>query len=218
MTGGRAAFRAVVLDVDSTLCGLEGVDWLARRRGPALADEVAALTTRAMAGELALDAVYGRRLARIRPSAVEVAALADAYRECLAPGAAAVLARLRAAGVALHLVSGGLREAILPLARSLDFAPAEVHAVGVRFDEAGAYAGFDEGSPLTTQEGKRAVIGALGLAAPVLAVGDGATDLAMRPVVAAVAAFTGFIRRDAVVRAADLELPSFDDLLRLVLP
>jgi hypothetical protein len=52
----------------------------------------------------------------------------------------------------------------------------------------------------------------------VLAVGDGATDLAVRPAVDAFAAFTGFVRRDAVVRAADFELSTFDELLEALTP
>jgi HAD superfamily phosphoserine phosphatase-like hydrolase len=213
-----AAFASVVLDVDSTLCDLEGIDWLAQRREPALAETIGALTARAMAGDIALDAVYGERLALIRPSESEVAALAMAYRARLASGASQAIARLRAADVALHLVSGGLRAAILPLADALGFAPEAVHAVGIRFDAAGAFADYDRGSPLATQEGKLHVVQALALRAPVLAVGDGATDLAVRPAVDAFAAYTGFVRREPVVRAADHELGSFDDLLRLVLP
>jgi phosphoserine phosphatase len=216
--GVRATFASVVLDVDSTLCDLEGIDWLAARRGSDLAGAVELLTARAMAGELPLETVYGERLAQIRPSASEVAALAMAYRARLAPGASQAIARLRAAGVALHLVSGGLREAILPLATALGFEPEAVHAVAIHFDEAGAYADYDRGSPLATQEGKLHVIRALALPGPVLAVGDGATDLALRSGVDAFAAYTGFVRRDPVAQAADHELGSFDDLLRLVLP
>jgi phosphoserine phosphatase len=214
----RPAFASVVLDVDSTLAGIEGVDWLAARRGPALAAEIAAVTDRAMDGAIPLEAVYGERLALIRPSAAEVAALADAYRAALAPGAAEAVARLRAAGVRVVLVSGGLREAILPCAAALGIAPEDVHAVSVRHDVDGAYAGFDGASPLATQAGKPAVVRALALPAPALAVGDGATDLAIRPAVAAFAAFTAFARRDAVVRGADRELRSFAELLDLVLP
>lgn len=209
-------FSAVVLDVDSTLCDIEGIDWLARRRGAAVAEAVAELTARSMAGEVALDAVYGERLALVRPTAAEVAALADAYVAALAPGAREAVAQLRTAGVRLLLVSGGLREAILPVARQLGFADGDVHAVPVRFTAAGDFDALAP-SPLTTQAGKATVVRALALPAPALAVGDGATDLALRPVVSAFAAFTGFVRREAVVREADHVLASFDDLLELVL-
>ena len=52
-------FASVVLDVDSTLCGVEGVDWLAQRRGADVAARTRALTERAMNGEIPLDSVYG---------------------------------------------------------------------------------------------------------------------------------------------------------------
>ena len=210
-------FSSVIIDVDSTLSGIEGVDWLAALREPAVAQEVARLTERAMDGAIALDAVYGARLALIRPTAEEVARLAGAYAEQAAPGAAAVLARIRAAGVRVVLVSGGLREAILPFARELGVADADVNAVGIRFDAAGAYAGFDEASPLATQRGKPAVAAALDLPRPVLAVGDGSTDAAMRPAVHAFAAYVGFVRREPVVRGAEHVVSSFDEIARLVL-
>ena len=80
-------FASVVLDVDSTLCGIEGIDWLAARRGPEAGVRIAELTDRAMNGELALDAVYGERLGVVRPSREDLAALAAAYERALAPGA-----------------------------------------------------------------------------------------------------------------------------------
>ncbi|HEX7918943.1 MAG TPA: hypothetical protein VF454_06025, partial [Gemmatimonadales bacterium] len=57
-----ARFRTVVLDVDSTLTGIEGIDWLAARRDPGTAAQIAALTGRAMNGEVPIESLYGRRL------------------------------------------------------------------------------------------------------------------------------------------------------------
>ncbi|AHG89216.1 HAD-superfamily hydrolase, subfamily IB (PSPase-like) [Gemmatirosa kalamazoonensis] len=214
-------YRTIILDVDSTLAALEGIDWLAAQRGPDVVARVAALTDRAMQGEIALESVYGERLALVRPGRAELAALADAYVGAVVPGAADAIARLRAAGVRVALVSGGIRQSIIPLARSLGLAPQDVHAVDVVVDMGGQYFAFDAGSPLATQSGKRDVATALltdgGLPRPALAVGDGATDLAMRPAVDAFAAFTGVVRREPVVRGADLEIASFDQLLETVL-
>jgi phosphoserine phosphatase len=212
-----SAYASVVLDMDSTLASVEGIDWLAKRRGPAVARDVAALTERAMNGELALDAVYGERLALIRPSTEDVAALARLYEEGVAPGAPSAIEQLRDAGVALTIVSGGILDAILPCARGLGFADGEVHAVRLSFDERGEYRGYDRSSPLATQLGKRDVLRALRLPRPLLAVGDGSTDAAMAPEADTFAAFTGFVRREPVVAVADSELRSFDDLLELVL-
>ena len=76
---------------------------------------------------------------------------------------------------------------------------------------------FDRKSPLTTQHGKVDVVKSLNLPRPTLAVGDGATDAAMRPAVDAFYAFTAFQRREAVLAAADREVDSFDQLKPFVL-
>jgi phosphoserine phosphatase len=217
-------YNSVILDVDSTLAALEGIDWLAARRGPDVVARVAALTDRAMQGEIALESVYGERLALVRPGRAELAALAEAYAAAVVPGAAEAVARLREAGVRVALVSGGIRQSIIPLARSLGIAPQDVHAVDVVVDMGGQYFAFDAGSPLATQTGKRDVATALlaagapgGLPRPALAVGDGATDVAMKGVADAFAAFTGVVRREPVVREADHEVTTFEALTQLIL-
>lgn len=210
-------FASVVLDVDSTLSGIEGIDWLAARRGAEVGTFVADLTDRAMRGEIALGAVYGERLAAVRPDRDDVAALAEAYVSRTADGAHEAVLALREAGVRVVVVSGGLREAIVPFAATVGVPAEDVHAVAVRIGGGGAYAGFDVDSPLTTSGGKCVLAASLALRSPILAVGDGATDLAMRPAVAAFAAYTGFVRREAIVAAADYEISSFPRLLELVL-
>jgi phosphoserine phosphatase len=210
-------FASVVLDVDSTLCGVEGIDWLARRSSPAVAEKCAALTERAMNGRIPLESVYGERLAAIRPSLRDIAALSQEYRRTLAPYAQNVLASLRGAGVELILVSGGIRRAIEPLALELGFARDDVFAVELAWDAGGEYVGYDTESPLTTQKGKLEIVRSIALASPSLAVGDGATDVSMRAGVDSFAAYVGFARRDSVVAQADFVLKTFNDLAKRVL-
>lgn len=209
-------FTSVIIDVDSTLCGIEGIDWLAARRGPEVAAEIVRLTDRAMAGEIALEAVYGDRLALVRPTTGEIAKLAQAYAEALAPGAREAIFRMRGEGIALALVSAGIRQAIRPLARELGFSDGSLHAVSLSFDDAGEFLGYDEGSPLATQHGKKDVAARMQLRRPTLAVGDGATDAAMRDATGAFAAFTGFVRREPVVQVADYVVASFRELTDVV--
>ena len=206
-------FASVVLDVDSTLCGVEGIDWLAQRRGPEVADRTRALTDRAMNGEIPLDAVYGDRLALIRPSADDIEALSRVYRQTLAPGAADAVRALLADRVQVALVSGGIRQAIAPLARELGV---PVHAVELHWNARGEYTGFDESSLLVTQAGKRDAVRALALPRPSLAVGDGSTDVAMKDATDRFVAFTGFHRRAQVIAQAHGEVRSFAELLILV--
>ena len=217
MSAARSSmFASVVLDVDSTLCGIEGIDFLAARRGAEVGREIAQVTERAMRGEVRLESVYGERLGLIRPTVGDLDALRDAYVRTLAPGARESIAAMRAAGVQLMLVSGGIWQAIQPVARSLGFADEELNAVALRFDTIGQYASFDAASPLTRQTGKAEIVGALidggRLPRPVLAVGDGSTDIPMRDVADAFAAFVGFARRESVVAKADLEIGTFAEL------
>lgn len=211
-------FRSVILDVDSTLSSIEGIDWLAAQRGPAVEARVAKVTEQAMAGEIPLEAVYASRLELVAPDADLIHRLGEAYVETIAQGAAEAVRALRDAGVELAIVSGGIRRAILPAAERLGIPPERVHAVDVYLDEDGAYSTFDDASPLATQQGKAAVARALALPGPVLSVGDGATDLAIRPAVDAFAAYVGFVRREPVVAGADHVIESFDQLRSLVLP
>ena len=210
-------YASIIFDVDSTLCGIEGIDWLAARRGPDVGREVTELTDRAMRGEIPLDSVYGERLALVRPALVDIVALTAAYTGAFAYGAKRAIERLQDEGRRVVLISGGIREAILPVASLLDIPSRDVHAVSVLLDAKDGYAGFETDSPLATSEGKRTVAARLGLPRPLLAVGDGATDLAMRPAVDAFAAYTGFIRREVVVAGADYVVESFEQLLEIAL-
>ena len=210
-------FNSIILDVDSTLSGIEGIDWLAALRGPEIEAWSIGLTERAMAGKLPIEAVYGERMRAVKPTAADIELLAQAYIERMAPRARETLAELRSSGVKLVMVSGGLREAILPLAGELSVGERSVHAVSIFFDADGNYAGFEEDSLLTRQDGKRMTVRDMGLKGPILAVGDGMTDSEIRPVVDGFAAFTGFMRREPVVQRADFVIETFDQLRDLIL-
>ncbi len=210
-----ARFGSVVFDCDSTLSAIEGIDELAGEHHA----EIQALTDAAMRGEVPLQDVYGRRLAIVRPGRERVAQLGRSYIEALVPGTREVLGALSAARVQVRVVSGGLRPAVLALTRTLAIPDEDVAAVEIRFDAAGAYAGYDADSPLTRSDGKATVLrGWLpALAGPVLMVGDGITDLEARPPADMFAAFTGVVARERVVAAADFVAASMMDVRRLVL-
>jgi len=211
--------RTVSLDVDSTLAGIEGIDWLAARRGPEITSEITSLTGAAMSGASRLEDVYARRLNAVRPSLRDVDALGRAYCESVATGARECVAALSSANIRVLVVSGGLRPALLPLARLLGLSERDVHGVELRFAADGSYAGFDATSPLTQDGGKSRVLRLLvsGLPRAILHVGDGMTDATTRDVVDSFAAFTGFVTRNNVVALANFTVNSFAALQAAVL-
>jgi len=96
-----------VLDVDSTLAGVEGIDWLASLRGPAAEARSAELTDKAMQGLIPLEEIYGQRLKSVRPTRAEIEALSRVYVQRMAPMARETVAYLRDDGVHLTIASGG---------------------------------------------------------------------------------------------------------------
>lgn len=197
-------YGTVVFDCDSTLSAIEGIEALAGDRS----DEIRALTDRAMAGELPLEAVYARRLETIRPDRAQVTEVGRLYVRHLLPNAAPLVAALRHLRKRVVIVSGGLAEPVRALASAIGVPPGEVHAVEVRHDARGAYAGFDEGSPLARAGGKRDVLARL--PAPLAFVGDGATDLEAADLCARFVAFGGVARREPVFAGADATCDAAD--------
>ena len=143
--------------------------------------------------------------------------LSHEYIARLAPHAKEAIASLKSRDVGVALVSGGLRDAILPLAAEVGLKQTVVHAVPVFFDGQGNYEDFDRTSLLARQGGKLDQVRRLALRPPVLAVGDGVTDSEIRPAVEAFAAYTGFVQRDSVVAIADFVINDFQQLPELVL-
>jgi phosphoserine phosphatase len=207
------SFALVFFDVDSTLVTIEGIDALGRGN-----PEIARLTEAAMNGAVPLDQVYARRLEIIRPSRAEVVALGARYCASLTGGAAETVDALQRAGAAVHLVTAGIEQAILPLAAHLGIPQRNVHAVRLQFDANGAYAGFDRRSPLTRAGGKELVVRDVRARAKGRAafVGDGASDLEAEPAVDLFIGFGGVCTRDVVRENAGVFVYSMSDVARLL--
>lgn len=213
----RNRFGTVFFDCDSTLSTIEGIEEIARDHRA----EIEALTDEAMRGAVPLEEVYGRRLALVRPTRQAVLALGRRYIETLVPGARETVRGLLDAGVHVRVISGGLKPAVLIVARELGIEDSAVDAVDVYFAADGSYQGYDVASPLAASGGKRVVIEALRDAPrPLLLIGDGATDQEAQDVVDVFAAFAGVVSRPAVVAAADhvIRDRSLAEVLDLVLP
>lgn len=213
-----AAYGTVIFDCDSTLSAIEGIDELAGARREA----IARLTDAAMRGDVRLEQVYGRRLEIIATTRPQVEALGDLYVSRLVPGARETIAALRNGGVQVRIISGGLLPPVLALARELGLGSADVAAVDIAFDARGMYVDYDRESPLARSHGKLEVIRAwrAALPLPLLFVGDGITDLEAKEAVECFVAFTGVVKRAAVVAGADYVIsgPSLLPVLRLVFP
>ena len=210
---GVPAPKLILFDCDSTLSAIEGIDELARGRGPAVFARVEAMTRDAMEGRIPVEEVFARRLDIIRPRLADVVAVGRQYVEQVEPTARAVIAELKAADWTPLILSGGFRQAIAPLAKHLGIA--RVEAVDLFFDAAGDYTGYDDKYPSTRSGGKPRRIAELQYElAPerTVMVGDGVSDLETKPVVDLFVGFGRYTLRAKVKAQAKVFLLSLADL------
>ncbi|WP_221029015.1 HAD-IB family phosphatase [Actomonas aquatica] len=205
--------RLLVIDCDSTLSAIEGVDELARVRGDETFAAVEAMTHDAMDGRLAVEAVFGKRLEIIQPTAAHVAEIGQRYIDTVEPTAAATLATLCARGWTPIILSGGFRPAIRPLADMLQIE--RVEAVDLYFDADGNYAGYAENYPTTRSGGKPEMIRQLKAELSpqqIVMVGDGVSDLETQHDVDLFVGFGRYVAREKVKAGAAHFVTQFADL------
>ncbi|WP_353355630.1 phosphoserine phosphatase SerB [Intrasporangium sp. DVR] len=173
----RRGRRLVVLDVDSTLIQQEVIEMLAAHCGREA--EVAAVTARAMAGELDFEQSLRARVATL--AGLPETVLTEVRRDVmLTPGARTLVRTLKRLGYTVGLVSGGFIEIVGELAAELGIDHARANRLEVRD---GVLTGRVLG-PVVDRAGKAAALrefAALeGLPlSRTVAIGDGANDLDM---------------------------------------
>jgi phosphoserine phosphatase len=205
--------KLLLLDCDSTLSAIEGIDELGRLRGPAIFKAVENMTNAAMNGGTPMEDIFALRLNMIKPTLAELQAIGAKYIATVEPTAVETLEKLRAAGWKIAIVSGGFTQAIMPLAKFLGVA--RVEAVVLKFNEDGTYAGFDETCPTSKSKGKNMIARRLRAdfkAQTVVMVGDGASDLEVKGDVDKVIGFGRYVVRPKVKAGADAFVMSLADL------
>jgi phosphoserine phosphatase len=170
--------RLFLADMDSTMIEQECIDELAGTLG--LKDHVAAITERAMRGEIAFEPALRERVALLKEIPVGAVDGLIAERLTLTPGGHTLVQTMRAHGVHTCLVSGGFTLFTGPISAMIGFHEHRSNVLGVA---EGRLTGRVE-DPVVGQAEKRATLielrDTLGLApAATLAVGDGANDLDM---------------------------------------
>jgi len=170
--------KLLVADMDSTIIGQECIDELADELG--LKPQIAAITERAMKGEIEFEPALRERVALLK--GLDIAALEKVYRARITetPGGRVLTATMRAHGAACALVSGGFSF----------FTSRVAAAVGFDINQANELLFENEKLTGAVQEpilGRQAKIDALVRLRgemklsnhETMAVGDGANDLGM---------------------------------------
>ena len=209
----RLGRRLVVMDVDSTLIRQEVIELLAAHAGRGA--EVAAVTERAMRGEIDFAASLRQRVACLEGLDVSVV---QRVREAvvLTPGARTLCRTLHRLGFTLALVSGGFLEVVGPLAAELGIAHVRANRLQVVH---GRFTGRLLG-PVVDRAAKAAALREFAAAEGLplhrtVAIGDGANDLDM---IGAAGLGIAFNAKPVVREQADaaVNVPYLDAVLPLL--
>jgi phosphoserine phosphatase len=176
-TTGRRK-KLLLADMDSTLIGQECIDELAERVG--IGARVAAITERAMRGEIEFEPALRERVALL--AGLQETIIAEVLQTAIAvtPGGRTLVQTMRGAGAYTAIVSGGFTQFTSAIAEKLGF---HEHRANRLLVENGVLSGR-VGEPILGRDAKLATLrelrAQLGIAVQeTMAVGDGANDLAM---------------------------------------
>ncbi|MGV3548757.1 phosphoserine phosphatase SerB [Rhizobium sp.] len=170
--------KLLIADMDSTMIGQECIDELAAEVG--LKDRVAAITARAMNGEIAFEPALRERVALLKGLDTSVIEQVIANRITLTPGGIELVRTMKSRGAYTALVSGGFTSFTSRIAATIGF---DENRANLLLEDHGKLTG-EVAEPIL---GKQAKVDALNELATrlnitpddAIAVGDGANDLGM---------------------------------------
>jgi phosphoserine phosphatase len=198
--------RLLVADMDSTMIGVECIDELADYAG--LKAEVAAVTEKAMRGDLVFEEALRARVALLKD--LEETAIDRCRDERVrpTPGARALVRTMRARGAFTLLVSGGFTRFAEPVGEEIGFD----QVIANRLHSANGRLAGTVAEPIVGAQAKRAALldaaAERGLdSAAALAVGDGANDI---PMIEAAGLGVAFRAKPATAAAADARVEHND--------
>lgn len=170
--------KLLIADMDSTMITVECIDELADYAG--IKPQIAAITERAMRGEIDFSSALDERVALLGGLSQDVLAQCLAERVQIMPGARTLVQTMKALGARCVLVSGGFTDFAEPVANMIGF---DV-AIANRLEVAGGALTGRVHRPIVDAGTKLATLNAqcdrLGIGrSHALAVGDGANDIPM---------------------------------------
>ncbi len=173
-----AGFRLLAMDMDSTLITIECIDEIGGMLG--IKPAIAAITARAMRGEIDYAESLGQRVALLAGLGIEALERVYAEKLRLSPGAEALVKHAQRVGISTLLVSGGFTFFTERLQKRLGLDHALSNVLEI---EDGRLTGRVSG-PIVNARAKverlKGLAHALGLAMKqTIAIGDGANDIPM---------------------------------------
>jgi D-3-phosphoglycerate dehydrogenase / 2-oxoglutarate reductase len=213
--------KIFVIDFDSTLTKVEGLDKLAEialaknPKGKEIVAKIKALTDQGMSGEITFAEALKQRIALLTATKTDLEKLVEFLKSNISNSFVRNKSFLKQYAADIYIVSSGFKEFILPIIQLLGLKPENVYANTFVFNETNEIIGVDETNYLAQNGGKIKLIESLKLDGHISVIGDGYTDYEIKKAGLAdrFYAFTENVDRPKVTDVADFVIKSLDEFL-----
>jgi D-3-phosphoglycerate dehydrogenase len=214
--------KYLILDFDSTVAKVEGLDELAKKalesdpEREQKVKKIQEITNLGMEGVITFPESLGRRIKLISTDKSVISGVSEFILNNLSESVKRNIEFFKNNADKIYIISGGFVDLIVPSAEKLGISRDHILANEFVFDENDCVCGVDESNFMSQEGGKIKQINALGLQSAVM-VGDGWTDCQTKECdcIEKFIAFTENVKRDKVVEHADSAAKSFDEVIEI---
>lgn len=215
----------IIWDADSTILSVEGFDLLCDlvlKDHPSKKDvlkQFEKITNLGMTGELKFNESLEKRMALLPSfSRKQVTTAGIIISDKITPSFLENKEFFTKYAKNIHLISGGFKEMLLPSTRKLGILDQNVHANVFKYDSDDRVIGFDSSKQTSKHQGKATKLKSLMLGGNMVVIGDGFTDYEMKSIGGAKTfiAYTEHAERPEVVKVADHQANSFEEILSII--
>lgn len=169
----------VIFDFDSTIITCESLELILQNRvkdKPEIMEKIHQITDAGIRGKIPFSESLSKRLALAAPTKDEVLTFGKKAVGYITKGMEAYIQKLHDEGVDVWIVSGGIRESLLPVGKQLGIDPARIFGVQLLWKNDNAYGGIDPADPFSESKAKGVKEIVSKMHSPLIAVGDAMSD------------------------------------------
>ena len=172
----------IFFDFDSTLISCESLEEIIKTKlgnESKTIEKISKITQMGMDGQISFIESLQRRLEYISLSRSDVVRFGRQGEQYITVGMKECIQDLHMKNIDVHIVSGGLKEAIFPVAEMLNISPDNIHAVQLIWDSQGNFKEIDGDDKFSQSKVAGIKSVSKNWSNPKIAIGDGSTDLAL---------------------------------------
>ena len=212
----------LIFDFDSTIITSETIELLTdiavnKKDLPLVKSKIESITNNAMNGDISFRDALKNRLSILNLHRKHIDKMKNEIKDYLSKSVDRNRDFFKKNKENIFIVSGGFTSIILEISRELNIPDNQVFGNSILFKDE-RVVGFDTSNPLCQSGGKSLLVESLNLSSPSMIVGDGFTDYEVKRDGQAnyFVAYTENIYRKKVVKLADFQASSMDQLLTII--